>query len=81
MVKDVEKKAQASDDPHSKWTQAGFLITKKLNIRFGNIDPPFNDPQLLTRDEKNNNKEVKDEFDLYLENDNIETNRKETFES
>ena len=50
------KKSQVSDNPHSKWAQAGFLIVKKLNIRFGKIDPHFNDPPLPTKDENNNNK-------------------------
>ena len=67
QVKDVKKKAQGSDDPHSKWSQAGFLLAKQLNIRFGNIVPPFNDPPLSTTNKGNESKGIIDEIDLYLE--------------
>ena len=77
QVKDVKKKAQGSDDPHSKWSQAGFLLAKQLNIRFGNIVPPFNDPPLSTTHKGNESKGIIDEIDLYLEINDIETNQQE----
>ena len=77
QVKDVKKKSQGSDDPHSKWSQAGFLLAKQLNIRFGKIMPPFNDPPLPTTHKGNESKGIIDEIDLYLEINNIETNQQE----
>ena len=47
-----------------------------MNIRFGNIELPFNDPPLPSRDEGNYSKENNDEFNLFFENEYIKTNQK-----
>ena len=47
----LHKAPQGSNNPYSKWAQAGFLHAKQMLVRLGLLFPPFEDPEMPPRPE------------------------------